>query len=88
MPLGGSSSLGVWNGVLLDGSGFSAQLWAADGANVPEGSLMPASPITTFQTGAGAGLVVSTTATLIGVPPDAPFATLMLRVWDNQSGTL
>ena len=79
----------VYTGALLTGSGFTAQLWAANGAGQSESALI-ASPgaITTFRTGAAAGFVAFTTATLTGVPRDAPVATLQLRVWDNQGGTI
>jgi hypothetical protein len=72
----------------LSGSGFTAQLFAAPGLNQPVDSLQPATPITSFRTGAGAGWVAGTTATLAGVPADAPSATLQLRVWYNRGGTI
>ncbi|MCX7866962.1 MAG: PEP-CTERM sorting domain-containing protein [Limisphaera sp.] len=73
---------------LLAGSGYTAQLFAAPGAGAAESSLQPATPTTTFRTGAAAGFVVAATATLQGVPADAPVATLQLRVWDNRGGTV
>jgi hypothetical protein len=76
----------IYNGPLLSGTEFSAQLWAAPGANAPEGSLLPASPITSFGTGANAGFLIATIATLQGVPADASAATIQLRVWDNYGG--
>ena len=45
-------------------------------------------PITSFRTGAFAGFVAGTIATLTGVPADALVATITMRVWDNQGGTL
>jgi hypothetical protein len=78
----------TWVGAALAGSGFSAQLYAAPGLNQPEASLVAASPVTSFRTGAAAGFVASTTATLAGVAADAPNATLVLRVWDNNGGTI
>src|SRR5262249_26304247 len=76
-----------WTG--LQGSGYTAELWAARGADQPESSLQPATPTQTFRTTAvGAGFVLGTTATLTGVPGDAPVATIALRVWDNQGGTI
>jgi hypothetical protein len=78
-----------WTGYSgLDGAGFTAELWAAPGAGQAEASLVAATPQTTFRTGAGAGFVAGTTATLTGVAADAPVATLQLRVWDNQGGTI
>ncbi|MGA4579662.1 PEP-CTERM sorting domain-containing protein [Limisphaera sp. VF-2] len=73
---------------LLAGSGYTAQLFAAPGAGQPESSLQPATPTTTFRTGAAAGFVAIVTATLQGVPKDAPVATLQMRVWDNRGGTV
>jgi hypothetical protein len=63
-----------------------AQLLAANGANQPESSLLPAAGITTFRTGAAAGNIAQVTATLAGVPADAPVATLQMVAWDNSSG--
>src|SRR4051794_13027182 len=63
-----------------------AQLLAANGANQPEGSLLPAAGVTTFRTGAAAGNVAAITATLAGVPADSPVATLQMVAWDNSSG--
>jgi len=78
----------VYAGPGLAGAGYSAQLFAIVGAGQPESALLPATPITSFRTGSAAGFVVATTATLQGVPKDAAVATLQLRVWDNQGGTL
>jgi len=78
----------TWGGPLLSGSGFSAQLWAASGNSQPEASLQAALPITSFRTGGGAGFVTAATATLTGVAADAASATITLRVWDNQGGTV
>jgi hypothetical protein len=75
------------DGVPISGSGYDAQIWAAPGANQPESSLQPASPITTFGTGSNAGFFVPTTATLSGVPGSIP-ATLVVRVWNNDGGSV
>jgi hypothetical protein len=79
-----------WGGFTpLSGPGFTAQLWAAPGLNQPESTLQPAFPTTTFRTGGGAGFVAAVTVTLPNVPPDSmDGATLVLRVWDNQCGTI
>jgi hypothetical protein len=78
-----------WSGYTpLSGAGYSAQLWAAPGANPPLSPLQPATPMTTFRTGAAAGFLAGTTATLTGVPRDTRVATVTLRVWDNASGTI
>jgi hypothetical protein len=78
-----------WTGFTpVSGDGFSAQLFAAPGADVPINSLAPALPITTFQSGIGAGFVKGVTATLTGVPSGIPVATVQMRVWDNMGGTI
>ena len=78
-----------WTGrTPVSGSGFSAQLFAAPGADVPVDSLTPALPVTTFRTGSFAGFVNGVTATLTGVPFVSPVATVQMRVWDNQGGTI
>jgi hypothetical protein len=61
-----------------------AQLLAAPGSNQAEGSLVPATPTTTFRTGAGGGFVAGVGATLGNVLPDAAVATLELVAWDNS----
>src|SRR5262245_42530792 len=70
------------------GSGFSAQLFAAPGADADFSSLTPASPNTKFQTGANAGFVTPLIAPLQAIPADTPVPTLQMRVWDNQNGTI
>jgi hypothetical protein len=78
-----------WTGwTLVTGGGFSAQLFAAPGADVPVDSLAPAIPITTFRTGAGAGFVSGAIATLPNAPAYAPVVTIQMRVWDNRGGTV
>jgi hypothetical protein len=79
-----------WTGFTgLLGTGYTAQLWAADGPNQPESSLEPVLPTTTFQTAAaGAGFL--TTGGLVQLPgvPVGDVATITLRVWDNRGGTV
>jgi hypothetical protein len=72
----------------LAGTGYTAELWAAPGADAAVDSLVAATPQTTFRTGAAAGFITATTAVLTGVPKDAPVATLQLRAWDNMGGTV
>jgi hypothetical protein len=79
----GAGGTGGWYG----GGNTFAQLLAAPGSDQPETSLIPASPITTFRTGAAGGYLTATTATLANVPPDAPVATVEMVVWDNSSGS-
>jgi hypothetical protein len=76
-----------WSGFsLLSGSTWFAQLLAAPGGGQTESVLVPATPATTFRTGAGAGFVNGTTATMNNVPPDAAIASIEMVVWDNSSG--
>jgi len=83
-PAGSANYPGL---TLLAGPGFLAQLLSANGANQPESSLQAASTApTTFRTGAAAGFVNGTTASLSNVPADAPVATLEMVAWDNSSG--
>jgi len=81
LPIGANGLSG-----LFGASTTFAQLLAANGAGQPESSLLPALGITTFRTGAAAGNVAPTTATLTGVPIDSPAATLQMVAWDNSSG--
>lgn len=71
------------------GSGYTAQLWAADGPNQPESSLQPVVPTTTFLavTGAAGALVNAGWVQVPGVPV-GDSATITLRVWDNRGGTV
>jgi hypothetical protein len=59
---------------------------AAPGFNQSEQSLVPATPTTTFRTGAAKGYVAGVVVTLGNVPPDAPAATIEMVAWDNSSG--
>jgi PKD repeat protein len=78
-----------WTGwTPVSGSGFSAQLFAAAGADVPVENLVPAFPITTFRTGLAAGFVSGAIATLTDVLDYAPVATIQMRAWDNRGGTI
>jgi len=96
--LRGQSSAGVPAGAvdytghpLLAGTGFTAQLWGGP-AGTPEGQLVLCdNGSTVFRTGAGAGYVVP--LAVAAQVPNAPAgpgsrATLQLRVWDNQNGTI
>jgi hypothetical protein len=88
-PSASGTANGQSAGARLIGTGWTAQLWAANGGGAAEASLTPATPTTTFRTStSGAGLLTPTTATLSGVPKDAPTATIQMRVWDNRGGTI
>ncbi len=63
-----------------------AQLLAAPGSNMPEGSLTPQGTAVTFRSGAALGSVIFSDQTLGNVPKDALFATLEMVAWDNSSG--
>jgi hypothetical protein len=63
-----------------------AQLIGAPGIGSPEAWLLPASPVTSFRTGDGAGFMSAVTATLANVPGDTTPATLEMVAWDNTTG--
>lgn len=79
----------VYTGALLQGSAFTAQVWAANGSSQPESALIfnGTGNSTTFRTGAAAGRLALTTATLNNIPKDAPVATLQIRVFPTSYGT-
>lgn len=93
-PLSGNTSIdtpagpNVYSGTLLAGSGWTAELWAAPGV-VPDPNLLAAAfgGTSTFRTGAAAGNWVTTTATLLNVPKDAPVATFQVRVFPSVYGS-
>jgi len=85
----------VYGGALLAGAGFTAQLWGFPTPNAttiqPVTSLVPATGYSTagFRTGNAAGLwVTSTDAAIIPGAGEGTLATLQVRAWDNQNGTI
>ena len=89
-------SLNGWEGYTLIGAnGITgqyggattfAQLLIAPGFNQAESSLVPASPIATYRTGAAAGFIQGgITVTASNVLPDSN-ATVEMVAWDNSSG--
>jgi hypothetical protein len=78
----------TYTGALLTGSGFSAQLFAANGSGQPESALTAVpNSITTFRTGGLAGTIAPSVLTI----PQVPFSgtgTFQLRAWDNQGGAI
>src|ERR1017187_5011896 len=82
------------NGMLLigtTGSPYSsvstfAQLLVAPGSGQSESSLRPATPVTTFRSGAYAGQIAPVTVTPFGIPPDVTSITVEGVAWDNSSG--
>ena len=76
-----------WTGwTPVSGAGFSAQLFASPGADVPVDSLAPGFPITTFRTGAAAGFINPVYATLSGVPIVTDVATIQIACLGQQRG--
>jgi PEP-CTERM motif-containing protein len=85
------------NAVRLQGSGFTAQLWGAPGFNQPESALVLCGGYSTatFRTGAATSTVpgaITTSTALATVngtlgTGNEP-ATLQMRAWDNQGGTI
>jgi hypothetical protein len=78
-----------WTGwTPVSGNGFTAQLFAASGANVPVDSLAPAFPTATFLTGVGAGYVLNDVPTTFSNVYYGALATVQMRVWDNKGGAI
>jgi hypothetical protein len=82
----------VYGGTPLNGSGFTAQLWAAD-SQAPD-SAMAAIATTSFRRTTllsfqGFLLPLATSPVVPGVASDAASrAKFQLRVWDNKGGTI
>lgn len=79
----------TYAGALLQGTGFSAQLFAANGVGQGEAALLPvAGSIVSFRTGATlGGTIAPLTLTIPGVAVGGT-GTFQLRAWDNLNGTL
>jgi hypothetical protein len=71
---------------LFEAQHYFAQLLGAPGSGVPESTLLPGLPTTSFRTGAGAGNIALTTVTFNNFVPDAPVGTFEMVVWNNSSG--
>jgi len=83
--------LTTYAGALLQGTGFSAQLFAANNIGQSESALTPVpGSIVSFRTGATLGGTIATlTLSVPQVPGDpAGSGTFQLRAWDNLNGTL
>jgi len=77
----------TYAGAALTGTGYLAQILAANGANMGESSLQAAaSNPSWFRAGLNAGGILQVVTTLTGVPKDAAVATLQVVAWDNSSG--
>lgn len=87
-PAGVPPGTQTYDGPLLAGTGFTAQLFAGPLGTADE-DLQPLSPATFFRTGLNGGLVAPPSGAL-AVPfvPAGARARLQLRVWDNQDSTL
>jgi hypothetical protein len=74
---------------VLQGSGFSAQLFSVNLADQAEGGLVAvATSLTTFRTGATLGGTIATSIQTIPNVPIGGTGTFQLRVWDNLGGTV
>jgi hypothetical protein len=75
----------IYTGAALSGSGFTTTLWAGSSSNSVE--LVPGTSLG-FRTGSAAGLWSEPAQTVI--PNFGPGTTpsLLVRVWDNQSGAV
>jgi len=79
----------TYTGALLMGSGWSAQLFAANGPGQLESSLSPVgTSVTSFRTGATLGGTIATSIQNIPSVPLGGTGTFQLRVWDNLGGTV
>jgi hypothetical protein len=86
-PLGTPPGNESYSGGPLLGTGFTAQLFGGSTWAIRE-NLQPLAPATSFRTGDSAGFIVApgVSLTVPGVPEGMP-AKIVLRVWDNRSGT-
>jgi len=77
----------TYTGALLQGTGFSAELWAANGAGQTEAALsLVTGSLTTFRTGATlGGTPAPLTLPVPGVLPGAT-GTFQIRAWDLSTG--
>jgi hypothetical protein len=81
--------LTTYAGALLQGTGFSAQLFGALGVGQSESALTAvAGSIVSFRTGATLGGTIATLTLTIPQVPVGGTGTFQLRAWDNLNGTL
>jgi hypothetical protein len=80
----------VFAGPLLQGSGYTIQLWGVGGTTLHPNALLPAiNGISVFRTGGAAGIWTETAASIQNVPGGpGSHATAQVRVWDNRGGTV
>jgi hypothetical protein len=79
----------VYAAPVIQGSGFSGQLFAALGADQSEAALTPvAGSIVSFRTGATLGGTIATLTLTIPQVPVGGTGTFQLRAWDNANGTI
>jgi hypothetical protein len=80
----------VYNAPLVAGTGFTVQLWWFDGVTTDPSAMAPAqNGISTFRTGAAAGIWTGTAAVLPGRTGGmGTHVTAQVRVWDNKGGTV
>jgi hypothetical protein len=77
----------AYTGGLVLGSGYSATLWAANGASQVESALtLVAGSLTSFRTGATLGGTPVPIALAVAGVPAAGTGTFQIRVWDNAGG--
>jgi hypothetical protein len=85
-PTGIPAGTQTYHGSLLEG--WSVGVWAALGTNITSGAqLFPLAALGTIGTGSEAGFFPTTTATIPFFPPTGK-ATVQVRVWDSQGGTI
>ena len=79
----------TYGGAVLTGTGFSAQLWAANGADQAENLLTAvAGSIVGFRSGGTLGGTITPLTLDVAQVPVGGTGTFQLRVWDNAGGTI
>lgn len=84
---GGSPVTDVGGVTRLTGATFWAQLYAAAGAGVAEGSLVAIGTPTNFRTGAGAGFVPAGIVAVLTPGTPGTAATVQMRAWEGAAGS-
>jgi hypothetical protein len=89
-PFFGRPGPNGFGGPLLQGTGYTIQLWGVGGTTLNQDALLPAiSGISIFRTGSAAGIWNETAASIQNGPGGAgSHATAQVRVWDNRGGTV
>jgi hypothetical protein len=77
----------VYVAPVIQGSGFSAQLFGGVGAGLPDSALLPIpGSIVSFRTGATLGGTIATLTLTVPTVAVGGTGTFQLRAWDNNNG--